>query len=127
MQRSTAMKKLNQLLGKGAGYRIDDKAPTQADRDAAKAELPAAVKERDKLRAELEARREAVLLADPEYQALKEALSAARKRADHLSGTTYRHKITVGKTIMDGLMFSVMAEADTWEEIFEKLTKKKAA
>lgn len=127
MQRSTALKKLNALFGKSAGYRIDDKAPTPEERAAAKAELQDAVAERDRLRAAKNARYEAVLKADPEYQALAEASRAASRRTDKLSWTTRHYKITVGKSSMNGLFFSVMAEGDTWEEIFDKLAEKKVA
>lgn len=126
MQRNTALKKLNALLGKSAGYRVNDRAPTPEERSAARAELPAAIAERDRLRAAREARREAVLGADPEYQSLTAAQGEASKRAMRLSETTRLYRITVGKTV-GGLFFLVMAEADSWEEIFAKLTKKKEA
>lgn len=126
MQRSTALKKLKSLLGPTAGYRIDEGAPTPAEREAAKAELPAANAERTRLKEARAARGEALMQADPEYQSLKQQYDVAAKRAMHLSGLTYRHRITVGKVVM-GLMFSVMAEGATWEEVFSKLAKKKEA
>lgn len=127
MQRSIALKKLNALLGKGAGYRIDNKAPTPDERVAAKAELPAAIAERDRIREAKKSRYEAVLRADTEYVRLADASREAGQRVDRLSGVTRHYKITVGKSSLNGLFFSVMAEADTWEEIFEKLAKKEVA
>lgn len=127
MQRSTALKKLNTFLGKTAGYRINDRAPTPEERAAAKAALPAAIAERDRLKGEKTTRYEAVLQTDPEYQALKAASAEASKLVMHLSETTRHYKITAGKSSFNGLFFSVMAEADSWEEIFEKLAKKQVA
>lgn len=127
MQRSTALKKLNALFGKSAGYRIDDRAPTPEQRSAAKAELQTAIAERDRVRAAKTTRYEAVLKADQEYQALAAASKEAGRRVDSLSGVTRHYKITVGKSSFNGLFFSVMAEADSWEEIFEKLAQKQEA
>lgn len=126
MKHTTALKKLKSILGATAGYRIDNGAPTPEERAEARAELPAATAERNRLKEARAARGEALLQADPEYQALKAEYDVAAKRAMHLSGMTYRHRITAGKVIQ-GLLFSVLAEGDTWEEVFEKLAKKKAA
>lgn len=123
MKLNTALKKLKQLLGSTAGYRVNDKAPTAEEREAAKAALPAAQAERKRLSELLEARRTEVLAADAEYQRVGKELKAARDLANRLAGITMCHRITVGKSY--GLFFSVMAEGDSWEEVFDKITAKK--
>jgi len=126
MERSTAVKKLAKMLGKGFGYRIDIKAPTPDEREEAKAALPAAVAERDRLKELKQKRYEAVLAADAEYQSLRQAHTEAHKKAGNLSSILHRRKITVGNSMnLGGFgMFSVKAEGDSWEEVIEKLTKK---
>lgn len=125
MERSVALKKLGKLLGSKLGYRVDPKAPRPDERDAAHAALTPAVAERDALREKRDARREAILAADMEYQQLKTAAKAAGEHVDRLSSTTRRKKITVGTS--EGMFFLVRAEGDTWEEIIEKLTPVKRA
>lgn len=125
MDRATALNKLRKRFGKNFGYRVDPNAPKQEDRDAARAALGPACKERDALVQRLEERRKAILQADAEYQQLLEQSRAARKAVDKLGSITRHHKITIGETVMGGLYFSVHAEGDSWEQIFEKLDAKK--
>ena len=63
-------------------------------------------------------------VAVAEYQALRVAHKAARKRANEVAGLQNSYKITVGRTV-GGMFFSVDAEGDSWEDIFAKLAKKK--
>lgn len=125
MERTTALKKLQVLLGKNMGWRINPKAPSQDEREAAKAALPAAVAERNRLREQRQARYEQILAADEEYQNLKAASLEAGKVVDQLSGTTRYFKITVGRSM--GIFFEVKAEGDSWEEVIGILTTKKIA
>ncbi len=125
MERSAALKKLGKILGKKLGYRIDPKAPTPDERELAKSELSPACEERNKLKEQRDARHKAILAADTEYQSLHAAYRAASERADKLSSITRRRKITVGTS--EGMFFVVKAEGDSWEEIIEKLTERKAA
>lgn len=122
MERTVALKKLGQLLGKKLGYRIDAKAPTKEERVEARAALTQAIDERNKLVEQRDARSRAILAADAEYQSLFSAAKAARERTDKLSSVTRRHKITVGTS--EGMFFMVKAEGDSWEEVIDKLTAK---
>ena len=125
MDKNTAVKKLHKILGKGFGYRVDPKALLREERDEARAALKGATAERDKLRAECEARRQAVLDADKEYQERYEAYKAARKQVDQLSGKLHSYRVTVGNTSNAGGFgfFHVKAEGDNWEEVLEKVAK----
>jgi hypothetical protein len=126
MERTVAIKKLGNILGKGFGYRVDPKAPDQEERDAARIELKAANAEREDIKSKLEARRKAILEADAEFQSLQAAYTAARQHADKLMSRSYHYKITVGNTV-GGMFFSVKAQGDSWEDVIGKLTEKQAA
>jgi PHD/YefM family antitoxin component YafN of YafNO toxin-antitoxin module len=125
MDRNTAIKKLTRLLGKRLAWRVNPKAYTPEEREAAKAAFPAAAAERKRLTEQREARYQAILAADAEYQSLREQEREARKRAEHLSGVMMSRKISVG--LDTGLFFHVKAEGDSWEEVIGKLTPEKVA
>jgi hypothetical protein len=120
MERTVALKKLGALLGKKMGWRIDPKAPTPEDRAAAQAALPQAIEERKRLQEQRQARYDAILAADAEYQQLLAAHREAVKRAECLAGITRHRKITVGTS--EGMFFLVTAEGDSWEEVLGKLS-----
>jgi hypothetical protein len=120
MERAVAIRKLGKLLGKRLGYRVDSGAPDAEERAAARQQLPA-LQAAEKLAADaMEARRRAILAADPEYQAMVAEHKAARDRRHKVSGVTDRYRITVG-TISD-LFFHVKAQGDSWEDVIAKLT-----
>ena len=125
MERAAAIKKLGKILGKSLGYRVDPKAPSNDERAAARAELPAAMQERKDLEERRRARREAILAADAEYQELIAEHEAAKQRVERLGSISRHHKITIGTS--NGLFFSVKAEGDSWEDVIEKLAAKKVA
>lgn len=125
MERATAIKTLGKLLGKKLGYRVDDRAPTQVEREAARAELLATIPERDKLKEQCETRCRAILAADAEYQTILAARRAAQKKLDELGSITRHYKITVGTS--EGMFFCVKAEGDSWEQVIDKLTENKVA
>ena len=124
MERSVAIKKLGKLLGKSVGYRIDDSAPTREERDAAQAAIKPAIEERSKLKEKKDERYRAILAADAEYQRLCAEYRAASERTDQLWSITRHHKITVG--ISTNIVFRVMAEGDSWEEVIAKLAERKS-
>lgn len=124
MERAVALKKLTKLLGKSLSYRVDAKAPSRDEREAARLELPAAVQERNNLRERMDARRKAILEGDAEYQALQTSFAAARDRAEKISSITRHYKFTVGTS--NGMFFMHSAEGDSWEEVIEKVAAKKA-
>jgi hypothetical protein len=130
MQRTVALKKLQKIIGKSLGYRINLKAATPEEREIALVELPTAVAEKDRLKKAKDERYAAILAADAEYQTLSTELKAARDRVDLLSHTAHRsHKITVGRNIDAGGIgfFEVKAEGDSWEEVIGKLTEKETS
>lgn len=125
MDRNEALQKLRKRFGKQFAWRVDPKAPSREEREAAEArqpELNAAYKAASEAAT---ARYEFLLKNDAEYQALRAASQAARKAKDENFGICNWRKITVGTA--NSLFFHVSAEGDSWEEIFEKLEKKKVA
>lgn len=121
MERSVALKKLSKILGKNCGYQIDPKAPDQDERDAAKAELPAAREDQERLEKARQERASFLLRNDNEYQILKKAHEVAKERREKLSEMMRWYRITVG--VSTSLFFEIKAQADTWDEIFAKLEK----
>lgn len=121
MERAAAIKKLTKLLGKKLGWRINPKAPTTDERQAAREAIPAAIAERNRLK-ELCDTRHRQLLADPEYQRLNSERKAAADNVEKLSSITRHYKITVGTS--EEIFFLIKAEGDSWEEIISKLTAK---
>jgi uncharacterized protein (DUF3084 family) len=123
MERSAAIKRLGKLLGKSLGYRIDAKAPTQEERDAAKSELKTVIEERNKLKEKREERYRAILAADAEYQSLRVLHTAASEHVDRLGSIARHYKITVG--ITNSMFFHVKAEGDSWEDVISKVEAEK--
>ena len=119
MERSVAVKKLGKLLGKHFGWRVDSAAPDAEERAEAKAQLPALRTAEEQAEAAMKARREAVLAADREYQAMVAEHKAARDRRHKVSVVTGRYRITVGTT--SDLFFHVRAQGDSWEDVIAKL------
>ena len=122
MERAVALKRVAKILGKNMGYRVDPKAPREAEREAARRELRVVSAEREASKTAMEDRRKAVLDADVEYQRLKAEHDALSKRYGDLQCKTSHFKITVGVSVA-GLFFSVKAQGDTWEQVIAKLTK----
>lgn len=123
MQRTEAIKKLGKLLGKSLGYRVDTQAPTKDERTAAYEQFKAAAKERKTLEEKRNARRQEILAADAEYQALVAAHKEAKEHADKLGAVSRQYKFTVGTN--SGMFFHVRAQGDTWEEIIDKVEAKR--
>lgn len=119
MDRSVALNKLKKILGKNLGYRVDANAPSKDERAAAQAELIATHDRFEKLKEQREARFQAVLAADQEYQRLKAECTAERDRREKLAAISRQYKFTVGTT--SSMFFMVKAEGDSWEEILTKL------
>jgi hypothetical protein len=120
MNRDQAYQRLKWIFGKKAYLEVDERAATGDDRIAngqAKIRLLTISKEADAAR---DARRLAVLAADPEYQKLKaDALAAYNAMVKQSSGDRYRY--TAGS--MDGIFFSVKGRGDTFSDLFESLEK----
>ena len=120
MERSVAIKKLGKLLGKRLGYRVDRDAPDAETRAAVRQQLPGLRAAERKVEAAMDARRAALLAADPEYQALAEAFKLARAGRQAAAAATSRYRITVG--ISGAVFFHVKAQGDSWEDVIAKLT-----
>ena len=119
MERAIAVKKLVKVLGKSLAYRVDDRAPTADEREAARQALAAASKIRDEAKQRRDERYTEILAADQEYQALKAAHKAAQEQVEKLASKSRHYKFTVGTT--NGMFFVVKAEGDSWEEVIGKL------
>jgi hypothetical protein len=126
MERSVAIKKLTKLLGNKLAWRVNPKAPKHDEREEARAALTTLIHERKALQEQCDARSDAILAADPEYQRLKAEYRAIREKVDHLSAISHTHKFTAG-TITSLGFFHVHAEGDTWEEVIAKVEAKKVA
>lgn len=129
MNRNDATRTLARLIGKGFAWREDPKALTGEEREAARAEYRAARAAVDAAREARDARREAVLAADADYQATREAVKAADLRLTAASSGAHRNRLTVGSvTRLGGLgdVFNVTATGDNWQEVVDKVKAKKA-
>lgn len=122
MERSVALKRLGKILGKDFGWRVNPKAPTPEEREAIRADLRAAFTEKERLKALRDARYQELLKGDAEYQKLRSDHAEAHKKWGSMESTLHAYKITVGNSVA-GLFFSIKAQGDSWEEIFEKLSK----
>lgn len=123
MERATAIKKLVKILGKKAGWRIDNGAPSKEERAAAQEAMKPAYEEKRQVGLALEKRRTELLAADAEYQTLLAAHEAIFSRCQKLRDIALREKITVGTN--ESIFFHVEATGDSWEEIFQKLAAKR--
>jgi hypothetical protein len=98
---------------------VDASAPTADVRMAAREALKTANTDRDRLRADRDARKAAILAADEEYQAASKAADAAGEACKKLLVLLSHYKITVG--ISNSMFFHVRAQGDTWEQVIAKL------
>jgi len=122
MERAVAIRKLGKLLGKHLGYRVDSGAPDAEERAEAKLQLPALHAAEKQAGDAMNARCEAVLAADREYQAMVAEHKAARDRRHKVSVVAGRYRITVGTT--SDLFFHVRAQGDSWEDVITQLAKR---
>lgn len=120
MERSVAIRKLGKLLGKHLGYRVDRDAPDAETRAAIRQQLPGLRAAERQVEAAMDARRAAILAADPEYQALAAAFKLARAGRQAAAAAASRYRITVGTS--SDLFFHVKAQGDSWEDVIAKLT-----
>lgn len=123
MNAAQALSALKRLLGPNAGIK-DYRAPSSPEqRDAERALYIERRATKDAVAAAMKARSDAILAADPEYLRLRAEYEAARavlEKTGH--GMHYRYRAgTLGK-----LFFTVEAEADTLQELVDKVRAKKA-
>lgn len=122
MERSVALKKLMKRFGKKLRYRYDPKAPSKEEREAARAEMKPLIATRDDLGKQMQARTQALIQADDQYQALKEEYRDARERIEKLSAISSRYRVEV--LTDEGFFHHVQAQGDSWEDVFAQLKKK---
>jgi hypothetical protein len=127
MERKTAVAKLARILGKRFGYRVDPKAPNLEGRDEARAKVKETGPKLHALRMARDARMKELLQADAEYQRLCNEYKVVLKEYETALSLTNHYRFTVGVCPGSSPFFIIKAQADTWEEIFDKLSKKKAA
>ena len=125
MERVAAIKTLGKMLGKSFGYRVDPKAPSADEREAATQQRPALQEARRQAETAMQERRKAILAADQQYQKLVAAYEEAKKAADRAMSESHHYKFTVGTT--NGMFFVVKAQGDSWEDVIGKLSTKAAA
>lgn len=123
MERVVALKRLRKLLGNEMGWRVDPKAPTADERSEAEARRPALNEAFTQAEKAMQERR-AVLLQDPLYQELVTAYKLRQKERSENSGLLHHYRFTVGKTV-GGLLFRVMAQGDSWEEVIDIVERDK--
>lgn len=116
MNQTQALSTLKRLVGPKLGYRVDNKAPGAEEREqliTRKRETAARVRA---ILEALDARRQAVLAADAEYQRLRAEHQAAKSLHEAIP-SPYHKRITVGR--VGSLFFSVIADGDNWAEVVE--------
>lgn len=124
MNTTQALTQLRKLLGKNAALR-DEKRPSSPELREQQRAKHRAVSDRKKLAAEaLDARRQAILAADPEFQRLLAEYELVRAEKERTPMGTYC-RYTAGTD--RSFFFLVEAEADTLDELIEKVREKRAA
>lgn len=128
MNRADALKKLKPILGANLAYREDPNALTGESLEQAGEFAKIAGQEYRSLDEQVKARRQVVLAADVEYQALVNRRNEAEKRRDAFGSRSRRRRIVVGYTKhLEGLgtMFHQKAEGDNWQDVVDQLTRAK--
>jgi len=115
MNQTQALAKLKKLLGPKVGYRINAKAPTADERQAAREGLESLQLEAAAADRAREARLAELLANDADYQRLKAETLAAKRALVDARATVNCYRITVG--VSGSMFFSVMAEGDHWDEV----------
>lgn len=122
MNKTQALSRICKVLGRKAVI-TDSKRPSSPDiRRAQSSERIAAREARQACYDALEARKKALLEADPEYRNLRDAYDVARKALDRAPFPGYRYDACID----EGFCLSVRAQADNLEELVELVEAKKA-
>lgn len=121
MNNTQALAKLRKIFGKNACAQ-DSKVPSSPDlRDATRIERMAAIAIKKDAQAAMEARYQAVLSADVEYQKLKADYRAAKDALQKI-GQVDRYRYSAGfvSSVGSFAVFHQKAEADTLDELIQK-------
>ncbi len=123
-----AQTKLRKLLGPKAAIKDKKRPSSPEQREQERAARIAITALKKAAEEAMQARQQAVLEADPEYQRLKAEYQAARDEQERTPYGTY-HRYSTGRVNGVGgfSLFSVEAEADTLAELVEKVEAKRMA
>ena len=124
MNQAQAMTKLRKLFGSSVAYRTDPKAKKAAERAEASARAKEVLAQRQAATEALNARRDALLAADQEYQLLKARVKTLTQEHERLRWISLATPITVGTN--SGIFFSVRAQGDDWDEVIGKAMEEKS-
>lgn len=124
MNSTQALAKVKKLLGPKAVIEVRKSVPVGEERIAEVARRRELSESLKALQAERDARMNAVLKADAEFQRLKSEAAAMEKERDNLHGGWHR-RVTI-KTDQ-GYAYRVEAEGDNFDEALANLASKKAA
>lgn len=127
MDKTTAIRKLSALLGKGFSYRENPAALDSAGRAEAREGLSTLTEAKQAASAAMEARKAALLAGDAEYQRLRAEFKAADTARMEISRKAHGYRITVGTVSnMAGFgVFSVAHEGDNWADVVAAVQAKK--
>lgn len=128
MNQTQAFNAAAKLLGvpvTKVGMRLDKTALTGDDRQSAIEAQRAAVAVAKAAKEARDARRLAILAADPEYQALKQSAFDAEAYAEALRGKAWGRRVVVLRT--GGIFNEVVAEGDNFADAIDELKRKRAA
>ena len=121
MTRSEAVTKLKKLFGEKLYYRVGRTVTSPEKREAARAEHACLSALHLAAKALRDARSQAVLAADTEYQRLKAEAASLYKDMNSVEGRS-DYRFAIGRNI--GWANVIEAEGDTWEECFAKVEGK---
>jgi hypothetical protein len=115
-------KALLKYLGKQAAWRVNEKAPSQESREAARAALTALQVRLGATKQARDERHRAVLAADGEYQACLSEWKIALADYEAASHMARSYRITVG--LDKTWCFEVKAQGDNWADVIRQLAEK---
>lgn len=120
MNLAQALVKAKKILGAKAYITTYPRALVGEEREAALAAQREAIAQRTAAKEARDARRSAVLAADPEYQRLKAEWIAAEARVESFGGL-YRKRVEIGTR--GSLFNSIKADGDNFAEALAALEK----
>ena len=127
MNNTQALSKLRKIFGKNACAQDSKVVSSQELRDATSIKRMAAIAIKKDAQAAMEARYQAVLAADAEYQKLKADYRAAKDALQKIGQVDhYRYSAGFVSSIGDFAVFHQKAEADTLDELIQKSLATKA-
>lgn len=121
MNAKQALARLRKVIGPKIAYKENKHGLDAAEREREKNIATELRIDANRLKVELDALREKLLL-DTEYVYLRDRYNSVKQRADLAASASHRHKLSVGR--MGELFFTVLVEGDNWEDVIEKAKEK---